>query len=244
MASEEMSSVNRKVFTRLMVKQFLPDCILENNVIEYVLEMFRVRDKRISETYLEVNEGSGLIRDFGPRKQSLFFSFEKLLSLFESPVDINFNLPEGVPLSAFHHIYMLDQNETTIERDGLIEVCKDYGLVIVALDVRVIYYVSPSDWQVQYGPLPLHLHCRLNQIFDKFVQASESLGVDFAEWKVEIYPYYISDILESNNKDGLLWVLGIMYFVHMGCFAFMNKRIGEIFRMNLCYWALTGLLPK
>ena len=229
--NEVMISINTKDLTKLMIKQFASGARIENETIQVLIELFRARDQRKCVTYLEVNEGSNVIAEYGPRKPSLYFSFEKYREIVQFPDDASFDLPEGQPIDAYYQVYMLHMDE----------VSGNCGVIILFLDTKKMYYISPN-LRLE-TPVTQPVNALLSSILDSFKAASASLGIDLNDWDISMYPHQHSDILDGHSPDSIIWIFGMLYFLQMDCFIYFNKRIGEITRKNLCHWVLTGSLP-
>ena len=254
------NNVNRIVATisetlpiyRTVIRQLRINKPFEDDIINLYIELFKIRDSRICEAHVEVNNRSNY---YERRRKTLFFSqkFYDLIKLeinSESYIDQIRNLisddllnDEGVLLKDnIEEMFIIFRDDIT---------CIDWKILTINLQKKKCYYIDPiynsSDKNITEinNLLCSESSYNFENIIKPFLKKHQIiLDNDELEgnWVCELYPFLYYESLNNHYDNGLCAIL-IVYFLVNECP--ITYRLSDLikFRMNFAYWLLNETLP-
>lgn len=224
------------VLSRRDFQSLKPGVVITDNCLRFILEMFRVRDHRICSAYADQYKE---IRDFVPRKQSLYLppTFLSELLALESAETINldpyFGDLENDPIESYHRVYCLYRSEVN---------SNNISIVLLDLESKKIEFLSPS-WG---NDATLADDDFMALVLAKFSILSEKINMNFGEgWSVKIFPHqFCLPILPTENGDSrAIAAFTMLYLLVHNIPVYFTQAQIDVISLNFCLWCKNGSLP-
>ena len=226
-------TINGKPVTKNMIRQFSIGSDLDSACIDTMLELFRLRDKRIVTAHHSANKDRN---HYIRLPQNLFCSPGLMQSMTENQsVDINSYFSEDFNIDEYNLAFIPWQ----IKNDGR----NVWSLIVIDVKKRSVYFFS---YDLQNNTIPAvvtaqmeHIDVLLQPILVKLFPAIAIINSP----KCCVYPYSYSEVVLEETNSGVM-ILATIYYIVRGCpVVHINNDLLRL-RYKFPYWLLSGALPK
>ena len=226
-------TINGKPVTKNMIRQFSIGSDLDSACIDTMLELFRLRDKRIVTAHHSVNKDRN---HYIRIPQNLFCSPGLMQSLTENQsADINSYFSEDFNIDEYNLAFIPWQ----IKNDGL----NFWSLIVIDVKKRSVYVFS---YDLQNNTILAvvtaqmeRIDVLLQPILVKLFPAIAIINLP----KCCVYPYSYSEVVLEETNSGVM-ILATIYYIVRGCpVVHINSDLLRL-RYKFPYWFLLGALPQ
>lgn len=223
-------SINGKTVTKYMIRQFCTGSDLDSVCIDTVLELFRLRDKRIVSAHHSVNKGRN---NYVRLPKNLFCSPTLMFSLIENePAVIDSYFSENFNIHEFSYAFIPWQ--TTRDNQNI------WSLIVIDCKRKNLFLFCCDLEPGNISPIITAQMKRVDEVLQPLLH---KLFPDMAVLpQCSAYPYLYSEVVHEASDSGVM-VLTILYYLVKGCpIAFMKSDFDKL-RFKFPYWLLLESLP-